>query len=66
MRVGSVNSIMVQSTYNDDTSICVESDYARNSIDLSGQDRAKKYFQEAYDVTQRLLQNCDEDFASSP
>ena len=33
---------------------------------LSDAELARKYYSEAYDVVSRLLQNCDEDFASAP
>ena len=41
---------------------------ARNSceVDMNNAEIAKKYYAEAYQVVSKLLQNCDEQFASSP
>ena len=41
---------------------------ARSSreVTLSDAELARKFYAEAYDVVSRLLQNCDEDFASAP
>ena len=50
----------------DDSESIISQSHASSEISISADEKAKRYYSEAYETVSKLLLNCDQEFTSSP